>query len=156
VPTVVIGNTHVIEAQKIDPDGDAAPTNLRIVSRRDLGNQETAMSLPATHVTEVRVAKRDLNDSAWNLPGHVHVERSKGKVAPLSALELGDLKADDEVVLRQTMWPLQEQLAAVQTFIGMNCGGAPAWVESDDPVLAAAVASQYGCPEGRPKDWKRG
>lgn len=25
----------------------------------------------------------------------------------------------------------------------------PAWVESDDPILAAAISEHYGCPVGR-------
>lgn len=29
----------------------------------------------------------------------------------------------------------------------------PAWVESDDPVLADGLAANYGCPIGRPTDW---
>jgi hypothetical protein len=29
----------------------------------------------------------------------------------------------------------------------------PAWVESDDPVLAAALAAEFGCPIGRPAGW---
>lgn len=30
----------------------------------------------------------------------------------------------------------------------------PAWVESDDPALAEALAAIYGCPVGRPEDWE--
>jgi hypothetical protein len=156
VPTVIIGNTRVIEAQKVDPDGDASPQNLRMVTRKELGKQETTISVPATHVVESRVTKRDLNATAFNLPGHVHTEVEKDEFEPLSASAVDDLKADDEVVLRQTMWPITEQLAAVQTFVSMHCGAGPAWVESDDVALQAGVASLYGCPEGRPKDWKRG
>jgi hypothetical protein len=32
----------------------------------------------------------------------------------------------------------------------------PAWVESDDELLAALVADDLGCPVGRPKTWKMG
>ena len=29
----------------------------------------------------------------------------------------------------------------------------PAWVESDDPDLEAALADHFGCPVGQPADW---
>lgn len=31
---------------------------------------------------------------------------------------------------------------------------APAWVESDDEVLQAALAQTFDCREGRPQSWK--
>jgi hypothetical protein len=30
----------------------------------------------------------------------------------------------------------------------------PDWVESDNEVLGQLLASQFGCPVGRPKSWK--
>lgn len=32
----------------------------------------------------------------------------------------------------------------------------PAWVESDDDLLAALIADHYGCELGRPENWKEG
>ena len=32
----------------------------------------------------------------------------------------------------------------------------PAWVESDDNLLAELVADHFDCPVGRPKAWKEG
>lgn len=29
----------------------------------------------------------------------------------------------------------------------------PAWVETTDATLTAAIAEHYGCPVGRPDDW---
>jgi hypothetical protein len=35
-----------------------------------------------------------------------------------------------------------------------STAAAPAWVESDSPELARALADHYGCPIGRPDDWE--
>jgi hypothetical protein len=38
---------------------------------------------------------------------------------------------------------------------GDNVGDStPDWVESDNEALAGLLASQFGCPVGRPKSWK--
>lgn len=31
----------------------------------------------------------------------------------------------------------------------------PAWVESDDDVIASAIARQFDCPVGRPDEWTK-
>jgi hypothetical protein len=32
----------------------------------------------------------------------------------------------------------------------------PAWVESDDELMAALIADHFGCRVGRPRNWKAG
>lgn len=64
--------------------------------------------------------------------------------------------------------PLPEDLReAVQTIVADSTQGAqtdgvwrshsadpaPAWVESDWPELAQALANHYGCPVGQPAGW---
>ena len=50
-----------------------------------------------------------------------------------------------------------EMLASITAADGVwanhSRAAAPSWVESDNETLAAAVASHYGCPIGRPKNW---
>lgn len=99
--SIVMGNESVIESVKVDPEGDAAPGNLKVLKRKDLGNQVTTLSIP---------------DS----------------------------------------WPLSEKLAFIETTVRMHFAEKPTWVTSDDPLLAQIVSTQYGCREGRPRDWKVG
>lgn len=33
-----------------------------------------------------------------------------------------------------------------------SAASSPSWVESDDPQLAQAIATHYGCPIGRPNE----
>lgn len=136
--SVTFGNSSVIEMIKKDPGGDASPDNLITRRRTDLGNQITAMSIPDTNVHRQWIKTADLHPTAHQLPGHVL--ETKG----------------DRVKLETTTWPMEEQLAAIRTFIRMHTDAAPAWVESDNELLAQFVAQQYGCPVGRPKNWKVG
>lgn len=32
----------------------------------------------------------------------------------------------------------------------------PAWVESDDDLIASLIGREFDCPVGRPKDWSTG
>ena len=56
----------------------------------------------------------------------------------------------------ETGWTLQKQLAFVTSVWPLHSDKNPAWVESDDEALQGFFASQYGCREGRPKNWKVG
>jgi hypothetical protein len=38
-------------------------------------------------------------------------------------------------------------------FASHHSDAPPAWVESDDKVVAEALSRQFGCPVGRPNDW---
>jgi hypothetical protein len=42
----------------------------------------------------------------------------------------------------------------VRTFSSHHSTEPPAWVESDDPALAELVSRHFGCPIGRPNNWK--
>lgn len=55
-----------------------------------------------------------------------------------------------------TGWTVQKQLSFVDSVWPMHSDKPPAWIESDDPHLQGFLASQYGCREGRPKNWKVG
>ena len=45
---------------------------------------------------------------------------------------------------------VDEQVQAVADAWRVHSSAAPAWVESDDEVLEAAVAAHFGCPVGCP------
>ena len=55
-----------------------------------------------------------------------------------------------------TGWTVEKQLSFVTSVWPMHSDKNPAWVESDDQALQAFFAQQYGCREGRPKNWKVG
>jgi hypothetical protein len=136
MPNVVLGNEHVIESVKIDEQGDASPGNLRVVDRKDLGNQITTISLPETHEVSFK-------------PIAEHREATKTQAG---------VRADPDRAgyYLQTMWPLGEQMAAVRTHVGMHFADRPTWVESDDLLIAELIAREYDCRVGRPKSWRTG
>jgi hypothetical protein len=168
---VQLGLDSVIVSEKIDPGRDASPENLRIVPRPDVGRQTLTVSVPETHVVEHVVNASDLNDTAYRMPGHVLIPTGKTgtnvKAENAHALDpvhhvggasvLRQLDGDAEVVLRTTVWPLEQQIAFVREAVALNSAtGRAAWVTSDDPLVQAALASHFGCLEGRPSDWKNG
>lgn len=55
-----------------------------------------------------------------------------------------------------TGWTVAKQLAFVDSVWPMHSDKPPAWIESDDANLQGFLAAQYGCREGRPKNWKVG
>jgi hypothetical protein len=178
--TVQMGVEQVIESVKADPGGAATPENLRIVMRPELGRQILTCSIPETHVIETVVLKSQLNDTAHQMPGHLFVPRGRSGT-PVKAHNAHELEAvhhiagasvvaslddDDEVLLRQTMWPVEEQLRALRDFVALSVAdGKPSWVEASSAapehegqakMLQAAISVQYGCPEKRPSNWSRG
>jgi len=62
----------------------------------------------------------------------------------------------DDGTVDPTGWTVEKQLSFVTSVWPMHSDKPPAWVESDDPQLQGFFASQYGCREGRPKNWKVG
>lgn len=52
---------------------------------------------------------------------------------------------------------VEDQIAEIATAWRSHSAGFPAWVESDDPALEAALAEHFGCPVGCPvshDEWK--
>lgn len=50
----------------------------------------------------------------------------------------------------------EEGMGHIRRFVDTSFGEPPAWVESDDEIYQKAIAQQYGCREGEPKNWKEG
>lgn len=47
-------------------------------------------------------------------------------------------------------------IRTVESMWAMHSDESPAWIESDDATLRLVLANALGCPEGRPRDWRRG
>jgi hypothetical protein len=89
-------------------------------------------------------------------PENLTVKKRKDLGNQITTVSLPDTHTVDTKHGAVTMWPFEEQLAAIRRFIEMHMDGSPAWVESTDGALQLVIAQQYGCPEGRPKTWKTG
>lgn len=51
-------------------------------------------------------------------------------------------------------WDLSESIDVVKkVFASHHSDDDPAWVESDNEVLALALSQDLDCPIGRPEDW---
>jgi hypothetical protein len=88
----------------------------------------------------------------------VHVDAGGNTVSlPGNLITKAMVLAVDDPVDQQAM-TITAEVATGATMDGAwrsnSRAPAPAWVESDSPDLAQALASHYGCPIGRPDDWE--
>lgn len=90
-----------------------------------------------------------------------------GNIAPIQPVKLSD---DETAIIREPLagvdrtetifqlpdeWDLSNMIDTVKkVFASHHSDDLPEWVESDDEVLAQALARDLGCPVGRPEDWK--
>lgn len=95
---------------------------------------------PASDETKVR-RRKDLGNqtTTFSLPPQTHVSGS-----------------DDKPMVDPSGWTFEKWLSAVSSMWQMHSDAAPAWVESNDETLQKVLAAQFGCREGRPKNWKVG
>jgi hypothetical protein len=92
-----------------------------------------------------------------------------GNTAPIEAIKVDE--GSDEVVRHPrpdlgnttTVFSPAEHLGLGQiltlvssVYASHHSDDPPAWVESDDPGLADALAREFDCPVGRPDDWVEG
>jgi hypothetical protein len=77
-------------------------------------------------------------------------------VAPLGTVIRTDLGQQVTTASPPEDVSTDEQVLAVAAFFAHQSTKPPAWVESDDPELAAACAEHFGCPVGSPENWKAG
>lgn len=88
----------------------------------------------------------------------VHVDAAGNTVSlPGNLITTASVLATEDTVAQQAM-TITAEVATGATMDGVwrshSRAAAPAWVESDSPDLAQALASHYGCPIGRPDDWE--
>lgn len=89
-----------------------------------------------------------------------------GNTAPIQAVKVDDESTAVERVPRPdlgktvTTFDVPDSVGvgeALQTvssvFASHHSDEKPAWVESDDEVVAQALSREFGCPVGRPNDW---
>jgi hypothetical protein len=89
-----------------------------------------------------------------------------GNTAPIQAVKADDGSTAVERVPRPdlgntvTTFEVPDSVGvgeALQTvssvFASHHSDEKPAWVESDDEVVAQALSREFGCPVGRPNDW---
>jgi hypothetical protein len=89
-----------------------------------------------------------------------------GNTAPIQAVKVDDESTAVERVARPdlgktiTTFDVPDSVGvgeALQTvssvFASHHSDEKPAWVESDDEVVAQALSREFGCPVGRPNDW---
>lgn len=89
-----------------------------------------------------------------------------GNTAPIEPVKIDE--ASDAVTRvprpdlgnQETIWriPGDESLANVTRLVtegwsSHHSDAPPAWVESDDPLVAEILSREFECPIGRPKDW---
>lgn len=89
-----------------------------------------------------------------------------GNTAPIQPIKLSE---DETAVVREPLegvdrtetvfhlpdeWDFANMIDTVRkVYASHHSDDHPAWVESDDDVLAQALSRDFGCPIGRPADW---
>lgn len=88
-----------------------------------------------------------------------------GNTAPIEAVKVDNTTAIERIPRPDlgntvTIFDVPNNIGAGETlttvssiFKSHHSNSNPAWVESDDEILALALGREFSCPIGRPEDW---